>query len=189
MEDHFDKKREEMSNDQTIISRNCLQKILDGITKIEEKKDNFKIWLIENQEQYSDDMQNIALANATVIGKQISRCADETDRAVQEITHQFFDALDGPQAISIDLLNIVHRILVNLNAIDNPNAITTEVDRRLATIKLEFMTKSVSTIDRYLNNVHQSTILLPQKTETCINGVLSQIDGNIRLAKSTQLNI
>lgn len=159
MESHFDQMRAIVSSQLTLISAQTLDHILQGVDAGQQLN---ALGCIEIN----------PINRKQEIGAGISSCSSEADLTIQRMTQHFFDALEGPQEISTQVLNLVLSEFGNFNPIDNADQIS-ELTDSIREVQERFTNVTLTMLQDELELVSQLTIDIPSRAKVCVAEVLA----------------
>lgn len=162
MESHFDQMRAVVSSHLSVISLQTLDHILQGVDAAQQSN------AIECSEKNTTAKRN------QQIGAGISICSSDADLAIQLMTKKFFDALEGPQETSTQVLNLVLTEFGNWNPADNGDKVSTMLTESIREVQMRFTTVTLPKLLDELEVVSQSTIDIPTKAQVCVAKVLAE---------------
>lgn len=163
MESHFDRMRALLSSHLGVISSQSLDHILKGVSVAQQSN---AIGCAQPKITTTNRKQEI--------GAGISMCSSDADLAIQRMTKKFFDALEGPEEISTQVLNLVLSQFGNWNPGDNGNQISTMLTEAIREVQERFTNVTLPKLHDELEVVLHLTIDIPSKVQVCVAEVLAK---------------
>lgn len=116
-----------------------------------------------------------ASVQITQLSAQLSQCALRTDRAIGELSSNYFNSLVRPQAASVALLSAVLDYVGRSNPVDSPAQIATDMAEALQALREEFSNEMLPSIQVTVEAIEAGVLTVPQLTRDCVDTMLEQI--------------